>query len=206
MVWQTALLGVAFQRLDLRRTRRSPCPSPARRRRRGCRRSAAGRAPRSSSSGSAGSMSAPGLVGVGHQLAVRPARPWPAPGRPACAVRFSGAVGLRIGQHDAVVADLDLGDLGDAVLARRSRVPLSLMAREALAMSGMSTPTPAQNSLMPPPVPVDSTTGVLKLAGLAELLGDRGGERKYGARIRRCGSGRGPALRRRGRAWQAPLG
>src|SRR3546814_19465106 len=30
-------------------------------------------------------------------------------------------------------------------------------------MSGWPTPTPAQNSLKPPPVPVDSTTGVLKL-------------------------------------------
>ncbi len=30
-------------------------------------------------------------------------------------------------------------------------------------MSGVSTPTPAQNSLMPPPVPVDSIFGVLNL-------------------------------------------
>ncbi len=37
------------------------------------------------------------------------------------------------------------------------------MRREALAMSGLSTPTPAQNSLMPPPVPVDSILGVLKV-------------------------------------------
>src|SRR3546814_19812997 len=37
------------------------------------------------------------------------------------------------------------------------------MAREALLISGWPTPTPAQNSLKPPPVPVDSTTGVLKL-------------------------------------------
>ena len=37
------------------------------------------------------------------------------------------------------------------------------MAREALAMSGKSTPVPEQNSLMPPPVPVDSTLGVLNL-------------------------------------------
>ena len=27
-------------------------------------------------------------------------------------------------------------------------------------MSGVSSPAPAQNSFMPPPVPVDSTTGV----------------------------------------------
>ena len=35
------------------------------------------------------------------------------------------------------------------------------MRREALVTSGCCTPTPAQNSFMPPPVPVDSTTGVL---------------------------------------------
>ena len=38
-----------------------------------------------------------------------------------------------------------------------------LIAREALLISGCWTPTPAQNSLKPPPVPVDSTFGVLKL-------------------------------------------
>ena len=37
------------------------------------------------------------------------------------------------------------------------------MAREALVKSGVFSPTPAQNSFMPPPVPVDSTTGVLNL-------------------------------------------
>src|SRR5262245_11501104 len=42
----------------------------------------------------------------------------------------------------------------------------SLILREALLMSGSSTPTPAQNSLKPPPVPVDSTTGVLNLPAL----------------------------------------
>jgi hypothetical protein len=41
-----------------------------------------------------------------------------------------------------------------------SNSPL-VMAREALVRSGWPTPTPAQNSLKPPPVPVDSTTGVL---------------------------------------------
>lgn len=35
-------------------------------------------------------------------------------------------------------------------------------AREALLMSAVSTATPSQNSLKPPPVPVLSTTGVLK--------------------------------------------
>ena len=34
------------------------------------------------------------------------------------------------------------------------------MRREALVASGLLSPTPAQNSFMPPPVPVDSTTGV----------------------------------------------
>src|SRR3546814_2957319 len=33
----------------------------------------------------------------------------------------------------------------------------------ALVMSGWPVPTPAQNSFMPPPVPVLSTTGALKL-------------------------------------------
>src|SRR5262245_37944742 len=42
----------------------------------------------------------------------------------------------------------------------------SLILREALLMSGESTPTPAQKSLKPPPVPVDSTTGVLNLPTL----------------------------------------
>src|SRR5262245_1096128 len=39
----------------------------------------------------------------------------------------------------------------------------SLMGRDAFAKSGVPSPTPAQNSFMPPPVPVDSTTGVLNL-------------------------------------------
>ncbi len=37
-----------------------------------------------------------------------------------------------------------------------------LIRREALVMSGCSTPTPAQNSFRPPPEPVDSIFGVLK--------------------------------------------
>src|SRR5512147_3224111 len=41
-----------------------------------------------------------------------------------------------------------------------------LIAREALLMSDVSTPTPSQNSLKPPPVPVLSMTGVLKLVVL----------------------------------------
>ena len=38
-----------------------------------------------------------------------------------------------------------------------------LMRRDALTTSGWAGPTPAQNSFNPPPVPVDSTTGVLNL-------------------------------------------
>ncbi len=38
-----------------------------------------------------------------------------------------------------------------------------LIRREALVMSGCSSPTPAQNSFRPPPEPVLSTTGVGKL-------------------------------------------
>jgi hypothetical protein len=38
-----------------------------------------------------------------------------------------------------------------------------LIRRDALVMSGWSTPTPAQNSFMPPPVPVLSMIGVLNL-------------------------------------------
>ena len=49
-------------------------------------------------------------------------------------------------------------------------------------MSGVSSPTPPQNSLMPPPVPVLSTTGVLQAGLLAELLGHGGGEREDGRR------------------------
>ena len=50
---------------------------------------------------------------------------------------------------------------GVAPLALQSASSLSLMAREALVKSGVPSPTPEQNSFMPPPVPVDSTTGVL---------------------------------------------
>jgi hypothetical protein len=37
------------------------------------------------------------------------------------------------------------------------------MARDELLMSGKPTPMPSQNSFSPPPDPVDSTFGVLKL-------------------------------------------
>ena len=36
------------------------------------------------------------------------------------------------------------------------------MGRDALAIEGSPGPTPAQNALKPPPVPVDSTIGVPK--------------------------------------------
>jgi hypothetical protein len=43
---------------------------------------------------------------------------------------------------------------------------LFFIAREALVRSGWASPTPAQNNFIPPPVPVDSTTGVLPLPDL----------------------------------------
>ena len=36
---------------------------------------------------------------------------------------------------------------------------LTFIRREALAISGVSAPTPLQNSAMPPPLPVDSISG-----------------------------------------------
>ena len=65
-----------------------------------------------------------------------------------------------------------------AVLQASSSV--SLMRREALVMSGVLSPTPSQKSLMPPPVPVDSTTGAREAAFLGEALGDRSGEGEHG--------------------------
>ena len=59
---------------------------------------------------------------------------------------------------------------------------VSFMAREALVKSGVFSPTPPQNSFMPPPVPVELDDRGLELAALAELLGNGGGERKHGRR------------------------
>ena len=56
------------------------------------------------------------------------------------------------------------------------------MRREALAMSGVESPSPAQKSFRPPPEPVLSTMGVLKETGSAELLGYGGREGEYGGR------------------------
>ena len=53
---------------------------------------------------------------------------------------------------------------------------LFFIARDALVASGWLSPTPAQNSFMPPPVPVELDDRGLHAGGLAELLGDRGGE------------------------------
>ena len=44
-------------------------------------------------------------------------------------------------------------------LARQVSNSAWVIGREALAMSGKLSPTPPQNSLMPPPVPRDSTLG-----------------------------------------------
>jgi hypothetical protein len=46
--------------------------------------------------------------------------------------------------------------------AAQASSSVSLIRREALAMSGVLSPTPSQKSLMPPPVPVASTTGARK--------------------------------------------
>ena len=42
---------------------------------------------------------------------------------------------------------------------RNLREVVGFMLREAMAISGVSGPSPLQNSFMPPPLPVDSTTG-----------------------------------------------
>ena len=47
-------------------------------------------------------------------------------------------------------------------------------------MSGVFSPTPSQKSLMPPPVPVDSTTGAAKPPFWREVLGDSGREGEHG--------------------------
>ena len=44
-------------------------------------------------------------------------------------------------------------------LAWQSANSLAFMRREACVMSGVSAPRPAQNSFIPPPVPVDSMIG-----------------------------------------------
>jgi hypothetical protein len=45
------------------------------------------------------------------------------------------------------------------VFAQESNSPF-FMRREAFVTSGWPSPVPVQNNFMPPPVPVDSTTGV----------------------------------------------
>jgi hypothetical protein len=59
----------------------------------------------------------------------------------------------------AVEADLDLDDVGDAVLLAILELRLLDGAR-GVGEIGESSPRLSQNSLKPPPVPVDSTTGV----------------------------------------------
>ncbi len=44
-------------------------------------------------------------------------------------------------------------------LAWQSANSLAFIWREACVMSGVSAPRPAQNSFIPPPVPVDSMIG-----------------------------------------------
>ncbi len=73
-------------------------------------------------------------------------------------IAISGAA-LEFARNDAVEAHLDLDRLHPVLGA--SSNSLLVMRREALVTSGVWTPTPEQNSFMPPPVPVDSTIGVL---------------------------------------------
>ena len=102
--------------------------------------------------------------------------------RNSCAsVSLIGVPCLDCATRQAVEADLDLDDVLDAVLLASLELAL-LHAARGIGGIGMLSPTPAQNSFMPPPVPVDSTTGVFMPAGLAELLGNGGGERIDGRR------------------------
>ena len=55
-------------------------------------------------------------------------------------------------------------------------ISLSLIARDALDASGCDVPTPAQNNLNPPPVPVLSITGVLNPKVLPSLELQKWGE------------------------------
>src|SRR5687768_4884619 len=62
-------------------------------------------------------------------------------------------------------------------------------------MSGVFSPTPAQNSFMPPPVPVDSTTGVLNLPTLPKLSATA---------VVKGNTVEDPTMRIWSRAWAAP--
>src|SRR6056300_820352 len=46
-------------------------------------------------------------------------------------------------------------------LLKHNSFSFVLIAREAFVISGVLTPIPLQNNFIPPPVPVDSITGVL---------------------------------------------
>ena len=59
----------------------------------------------------------------------------------------------------------------------QSSYSLFFIWRDAFSMSGNLPPTPAQNSFMPAPVPVDSTITLVPGIGALEFLGDRRGER-----------------------------
>ena len=63
-------------------------------------------------------------------------------------------------------------------LAAQSSYSDAFIAREAPVMSGKSAPIPSQKIFMPPPVPVDSTTGEAKPLRARELLGDGLGVRE----------------------------
>ena len=69
--------------------------------------------------------------------------------------------GLGIGNDNAVVADLDLDDVHDAVLATLLELA-ALHAARSVGDVRMLGSEPAQKSFMPPPEPVDSILGILK--------------------------------------------
>ena len=153
-------------------------PSRVRRRRRACRRSAAGRALRSWWPAATG------------RCRTRSCTDWRRPcRRPATflasalkicsSVRSIAGAGLGVGEHDAVEADLDL----DRVTPSGRSFDFAVLDRaRGVGDVGVFSPTPSQNSLMPPPVPVELDDRGLNLPALAELLGDGGGERKHGRR------------------------
>ena len=126
-------------------------------------------------SGSDGSIVLPGLVGVGDELAVRSGTSLASARNSCCLVSFDRRGILGLGDDRPSKPTFELDDVGDAVLGAVLELGL-LDAARGVGESGVSTPTPAQNSFMPPPVPVELDDRGLHAGGLAELLGDRGGE------------------------------
>ena len=90
--------------------------------------------------------------------------------------QFHRGGGLGVGQDDAVIADLDLDDLLDPVGRRRFPISESLIAREALVISGNFDAHSAAEQLEAAAGAGGFDLRGLELAGLAELLGYRGGK------------------------------